>query len=321
MMHAPTVEGISRAAAKIAELLPQTPLLEIEIGGVTVWCKAESLQPIGAFKIRGAWHRLTELSDEERQRGVIGVSSGNHAQGVAWAAQRLGIRATIVMPVDAPQVKLDATRAMGAEIVLYDRPGGEDRDTLAAQLCASQGATLVHAYADPWVIEGQGSAGLEITAQMKARGLDAPTRIIAPCGGGGLTAGLALACPGTEIVPVEPEGWDDVCRSLAAGAIQRAVPDAPPTPCDALQTPATAPINFAILKERCPYGVWVSPAEVRTAQRFAFSRLHLVLEPGGAAALAAALAGKVPIDGRTAILLTGSNTDPVSFAHVLSSSD
>ena len=321
MMRAPTVEGISRAAAKIAELLPQTPLLETMIGGVTVWCKAESLQPIGAFKIRGAWHRLTELSDERRQRGVIGVSSGNHAQGVAWAARRLGIRATIVMPVDAPQVKLDATRAMGAEIVLYDRPGGEDRDALAARLCESQGATLVHAYADPWVIEGQGSAGLEITAQMQFRGLDGPTRIIAPCGGGGLSAGLALACPDAEIVPVEPEGWDDVCRSLAAGAIQRTAPGAPPTPCDALQTPATAPVNFAILKERCAYGVWVSPAEVRAAQRFAFSRLHLVLEPGGAAALAAALAGKVPIDGRTAILLTGSNTDPVSFAHVLSSND
>ena len=321
MMRTPTFEGVARAAAKIAELLPQTPLLEIEVGGVTVWCKAESLQPIGAFKIRGAWHRLTELTTEERERGVVGVSSGNHAQGVAWAARRLGIRATIVMPIDAPQVKLDATRAMGAEVVLYNRPGGEDRDALAATLCAQQGAALVHAFADPWVIEGQGSAGLEIIAQMKARGLDGPTRIIACCGGGGLTAGLALACPDAEIVPVEPEGWDDVCRSLAAGEILRAWTDAPPTACDALQTPATAPINFAILKERCAYGVWVSPAEVRAAQRFAFAKLHLVLEPGGAAALAAALAGKVPVDGRTAIMLTGSNTDPASFAKVLASSD
>ena len=320
-MRAPTAAGVACAAAKIAELLPQTPLLETEIGGVRVWCKAESLQPIGAFKIRGAWHRLTDLSDEERMRGVVGVSSGNHAQGVAWAAQRLGINATIVMPVDAPQVKLDATRAMGARVVLYDRPGGEDRDAVAAQLCAQQGATLVHAFADPWVIEGQGSAGLEIIAQMEARGLATPTRIIACCGGGGLTAGLALACPDAEIVPVEPEGWDDVCRSLKAGAIQRVGADAPPTACDALQTPATAPINFAILKERCTYGVWVSPAEVRSAQRFAFARLHLVLEPGGAAALAAALAGKVPVDGRTAIMLTGSNTDPASFAQVIASTD
>ena len=320
-LRTPTAAGVARAAAKIAALLPQTPLLEAEINGHTVWCKAESLQPIGAFKIRGAWHRLSDLSGEERKRGVVGVSSGNHAQGVAWAAQRLGIAATIVMPIDAPKVKVEATRSYGAEVVFYDRPRGEDRDALAQELCAEKGATLVHANADPWVIEGQGSAGLEIIGQMAARGFDGPTRIIACCGGGGLTAGLALACPEAEIVPVEPEGWDDVCRSLASGEIQRVAPDAPPTACDALQTPATWPINFAILKERCAYGVAVSPVEVRAAQRFAFSRLHLVLEPGGAAALAGALAGKVPLDGRTAIMLTGSNTDPESFAKVLASSD
>ena len=204
-MRSPTPEGVARAAAKIADLLPRTPLLETEIHGHSVWIKAESLQPIGAFKIRGAWHRLSDLTEEERARGVVGVSSGNHAQGVAWAARRLGIAATIVMPVDAPAVKLAATRALGAEVVLYDRPGGE------------RGATLVHAYADPWVIEGQGSAGTEIIAQMAERGMRPPTRVIACCGGGGLTAGLALACPYAEIIPVEPEGWDDVCRSLATG--------------------------------------------------------------------------------------------------------
>jgi len=320
-MRAPTAEGVARAAAKIAELLPQTPLLETEIGGTRVWCKAESLQPIGSFKIRGAWHRLSDMDAAERARGVVGVSSGNHAQGVAWAAARLGISATIVMPVDAPQVKIEATRAMGASVVLYDRPGGEDRDEVARRLIDQSGATPVHAYGDPWVIEGQGSAGIEIAAQMSARGIEAPTRVIACCGGGGLTAGLALACPDAEIVPVEPEGWDDVRRSLESGEIQRVAKDAPPTACDALQTPATWPINFAILKERCAYGVAVSPAEVRAAQRFAFSRLHLVLEPGGAAALAAALAGKVPVDGRTAILLTGSNSDPESFAKVLAGTD
>ncbi|MEY4055568.1 MAG: hypothetical protein RL519_903 [Pseudomonadota bacterium] len=320
-MRAPTSEGVARAAAKIAELLVQTPLLETEVNGAKVWCKADSLQPIGAFKIRGAWHRLSDLSDAERTRGVVGVSSGNHAQGVAWAAQRLGIPATIVMPIDAPKVKLEATRAMGANVVLYDRPGGEDRDTVAQKLIDQTGATLVHAYGDPWVIEGQGSAGIEIAAQMRARGLEGPSRIVVCCGGGGLTAGLALACPDAEIVPVEPEGWDDVARSLAAGEIQRVAKDAPPTDCDALQTPATWPINFAILKERCGYGLSVTPAEVRAAQRFAFSRLHLVLEPGGAAALAAALAGKVPLDGRTAIMLTGGNTDPASFAKVLSGND
>jgi threonine dehydratase len=320
-LRTPTAEGVARAAGKIGALLPQTPLLETTIMGQTVWCKAESLQPVGAFKIRGAWHRLSDLSEAERAAGVVGVSSGNHAQGVAWAAQRLGISAAIVMPIDAPKVKIEATRSYGAEVVFYDRPGGEDRDALAAKLCAERGATLVHAFADPWVIEGQGSAGLEIVSQMASHGLDGPTRIIACCGGGGLTAGLALACPEAEIVPVEPEGWDDVCRSLASGEIQRVAPDAPPTPCDALQTPATWPINFAILKERCAYGVFVTPAEVRAAQRFAFSQLHLVLEPGGAAALAAALAGKVPVNGRTAIMLTGSNTDPESFAAILAGSD
>ncbi len=320
-MHTPTAEGVARAAAKIAQLLPNTPLLETEVGGVTVWCKAESLQPVGAFKIRGAWHRLSDLSEQERAAGVIGVSSGNHAQGVAWAARRLGIRATIVMPVDAPQIKLAATRALGAEVVLYDRPGGEDRDALANRLCAERGATLVHAYADPWVIEGQGSMGLEIAAQLSDRWISPPTRIVAPCGGGGLTAGLALACPDAEIVPVEPEGWDDVRLSLEAGEIRRVPADAPPTACDALQTPATFPINFAVLKERCAFGLAVTPAEVRAAQRFAFERLHLVIEPGGAAALAAALAGKVALDGQTVLILSGGNTDPESFAKVLAGKD
>lgn len=320
-MHTPTAEGVARAAAKIAQLLPNTPLLETEVGGVTVWCKAESLQPVGAFKIRGAWHRLSDLSEQERAAGVIGVSSGNHAQGVAWAARRLGIRATIVMPVDAPQIKLAATRALGAEVVLYDRPGGEDRDALANRLCAERGATLVHAYADPWVIEGQGSMGLEIAAQLSDRWSSPPTRIVAPCGGGGLTAGLALACPDAEIVPVEPEGWDDVRLSLEAGEIRRVPADAPPIACDALQTPATFPINFAVLKERCAFGLAVTPAEVRAAQRFAFERLHLVIEPGGAAALAAALAGKVALDGQTVLILSGGNTDPDSFAKVLAGKD
>lgn len=320
-LRSPSAEGVTRAAAKIAALLPPTPLLPLELpNGVTVWCKAESLQPIGAFKIRGAWHRLTDLSEDERRRGVVGVSSGNHAQGVAWAARKLGIPATIVMPTDAPQVKLANTRALGAEVVLYDRPGGEDRDEVAARLVAASGATLVHAYADPWVIEGQGSAGIEIAAQMAERAGGPPTRIVACCGGGGLSAGLALASPDAEIVPVEPEGWDDVRLSLETGEIQRVAAGAPPTACDALQTPATRPINFAILKARCAYGVAVSPAEVRAAQRYAFDKLHLVLEPGGAAALAAVLGSTVPSDGRTAVMLTGGNVDAAAFAAVLASS-
>jgi threonine dehydratase len=320
-MHTPSAEGVARAAVKIADLLPNTPLLEAEVGGTLVWFKAENLQPVGAFKIRGAWHRLTDLSDEERARGVVGVSSGNHAQGVAWAAQRLGIAATIVMPNDAPQVKIDATRGYGANVVLYDRPGGENRDEVAQRLVDQSGATLVHAFADAWVIEGQGTTGTEITAQLAARGLGAPTRLICPCGGGGLTAGLALACPDAEIVPVEPEGWDDVRLSLEAGEII-GVPDPKfPTACDALQTPATRPINFAVLKGRVPRGLMVTPAEVRAAQRWAFSKLHLVVEPGGAAALAAVLAGKALVDGRTVVVLSGGNTDAADFAKVLSSDD
>lgn len=320
-MRTPSPQGVARAAAKITQLLPQTPLLEGELHGARVWFKAENLQPIGAFKIRGAWHRLSDLSAEERARGVVGVSSGNHAQGVAWAARRLGIPATIVMPVDAPAVKLAATRAMGAKVVLYDRPGGEDRDAVAARLVAESGATLVHAYADPWVIEGQGSAGTEIAAQLVERGLAGPTRLICPCGGAGLTAGLALACPDAEIVPVEPEGWDDVRLSLETGEIV-GVPDPSfPTACDSLQTPATRPINFAVLKGRVPRGLAVTAAEVRAAQRWAFANLHLVVEPGGAAGLAAALAGKVALDGQTVIVLSGGNTDPADFARVLATDD
>ena len=320
-MRAPTREGVLRAAGKVAAMLPPTPLLPVEIAGSTVWAKAESLQPVGAFKIRGAWHRLTDLSEEERKRGVVAVSSGNHAQGVAWAARKLGIAATIVMPNDAPEVKLAGTRALGAEVVLYDRPGGESRDEVAERLIAENGATLVHAYADPWVIEGQGSAGIELAAQMAERAGGAPTRIVVPCGGGGLTAGLALACPEAEIVPVEPEGWDDVRRSLDAGEIVAVGSNPPPTACDALQTLATRPINFAVLKERVAAGLAVSEGEIRAAQRFAFAKLRLVIEPGGAAALAAAIAGKVPLDGRTAIVLSGGNVDPTAFAAVLGSAN
>ena len=312
----PTREGVLRAAEKVAAILPPTPLLATDIGGVRCWVKAECLQPIGAFKIRGAWHRLTDLSPDERARGVVGVSSGNHAQGVAWAARELGIAATIVTPRDAPDVKLARTRALGAEIVLYDRTS-EDRDAIANELAQTRQATLVHAYADPWVIEGQGSTGIELAAQMERWAGASPTRIVVPCGGGGLAAGLALACPDAEIVPVEPEGWDDVCRSLETGTIQAVARDAPATACDALQTVATRPINFAVLRERCAYGLRVSEAEVAAAQRWAFAELRIVAEPGGAVALAAALAGKVAVDGRTAIVLSGGNVDAAKFARVL----
>jgi threonine dehydratase len=305
----PTREGVIAAAEAVAAILPPTPLLPVEIGGVSAWVKAEVLQPIGAFKIRGAWWRLVSLSPEERAGGVVAVSSGNHAQGVAWAARRLGIGATIVMPHDAPAVKLANTKALGAEVVLYQRPG-EDRDALAAGLIAERGGTLVHAFGDPWVIEGQGSAAIEIAAQLGR----APSRIVACCGGGGLAAGLALGAPTSAIHPVEPVGWDMVGQAMAAGELVQAGADAPKTICDALQPPATKPINLAVLRGRAEPGVTVTDAEVRAAQRFAFNTLRLVVEPGGAAALAAALAGKVPVDGDTVIMLTGGNADPAAYA-------
>jgi threonine dehydratase len=321
-LHRPTHEGVLRAAAKIAALLPPTPLLPLTLpGGAAVWAKAESLQPVGAFKIRGAWHRLTDMTADERARGIVAVSSGNHAQGVAWAAARLGIAARIVMPADAPEVKLAATRALGADVVLYDRRGGQSRDAIAADLIAASGAVLVHAFGDPWVIEGQGSAGIELAAQMTALAGAAPTRIVTPCGGGGLTAGLVLACPDATVVPVEPEHWDDVTRSLASGTIEAVAADAPVTACDALQTPATYPINFDVLRRAGVTGVTVTEAEIRTAQRLAFSALHLVIEPGGAVGLAALIAGKVPADGRTAVILSGGNVDRAAYARMLAAAD
>ena len=308
-IRAPNRDGVLAAARSVAAILPPTPLLPVEIGGVRCHVKAESLQPVGAFKIRGGWWRLSNLDDTERARGVIAVSSGNHAQGVAWAARRLGIAAAIVMPRNAPQVKLEATRALGAEIVLYDRPG-QNRDDVAAKLVEERGAVLVHAFGDPWVIEGQGSAGIEIEAQLGR----APSRLLVCCGGGGLAAGLALACPESAIHIVEPHGWDMVGRAIAAGQVVHVGENPPSTICDALQPDTTKPINLSVLQGRAEPGVTVTDEEVRAAQRFAFGHLNLVVEPGGAAALAAALAGKVAVDEDTVILVTGGNTDAASFA-------
>jgi threonine dehydratase len=312
MIRTPTHDGVIAAAASIAEILPPTPLLPVEIAGVRCFVKAENLQPIGAFKIRGGWWRLSNLSAKERAAGVVAVSSGNHAQGVAWAAKRLGIKATIVMPRDAPEVKLANTKALGAEVVLYERPG-EDRDEVAAKLIEANGGVLVHAFGDPWVIEGQGSAGIEATKQLGA----APSRFIACCGGGGLAAGLALGLPDAAIHVVEPEGWDMVGQAIATGEIVQARKDAPKTICDALQPIATKQINLEVLQGRAEPGVTVTDDEVRAAQAFAFANLRMVIEPGGAAALAAALAGKVPVDEGTVIMLTGGNADPAAFAKTI----
>ncbi|MEP0191266.1 MAG: threonine/serine dehydratase [Erythrobacter sp.] len=312
MIRTPTQQGVQAAAQSIAEILPATPLLPVEINGTNCWVKAENLQPVGAFKIRGGWWRLSNLTEDERAGGVVAVSSGNHAQGVAWAARRLGINAMIVMPHDAPQVKLDNTRALGADIVLYQRPG-EDRDAVAAKLIEDNGGTLVHAFGDPWVIEGQGSAGIEAEAQLGR----APSRFIACCGGGGLAGGLSLACPDAAVHVVEPVGWDMVGQALATGTIVRVADDTPETICDALQPEATKPINLEVLKGRVEPGTTVTDDEVRHAQRWAFANLRLVVEPGGAAALAAALAGKVPLDDGAVIMITGGNADPSKFAETI----
>ena len=312
----PTHEGVQRAMAKIAAILPKTPLLPLEVDGVTIWCKAEMLQPIGAFKIRGAWHRLSDLNEDERGRGVVGVSSGNHAQGVAWAAKKLGIDATIVMPSNAPRMKLEATKALGAQVVLYDR-ATESREEVAAALIAQSNATLVHAFGDPWVIEGQGTAGIEITEQLQSLGMKGPDLIVSCCGGGGLAAGLALACPDADIAIVEPEGWDDIIRSLEAGEILPVKDLLHPTYCDALKTPQTYPINFDVLRNRVSQGVSVTTAEVAAAMRLVFEKLHLVVEPGGAVALAAVLAGKIELKPVTAVTLSGGNVDRETFVQLL----
>ena len=296
------------AAARIAGVATRTPLLPLAPG---VWLKAESLQRGGAFKLRGAYNRLAQVPAEARPRGVVAFSSGNHAQGVALAAKLLGMPATIVMPADAPQVKLDGTAALGAAIVRYDRRR-ESREAIAAALAAERGAVLVPSFDDPDVVEGQGTAGLEIVEQLGR----APTRIVVPCGGGGLAAGIALAVAEAQVIVAEPEGWDDMARSLARGEIVEVPADAPATACDALQTRRVADITFGALHAAGATGVAVSEAEIRHAMRHAFG-LGVVIEPGGAVALAAWLAGKVPADGETVIVASGSNVDPVAYAAVL----
>lgn len=315
-LRQPTRAGVRDAAAKIAEVLPPTPLFTAEIKSITVAFKAESLQPVGAFKVRGAWHRLTSLDEDARRRGVVAFSSGNHAQGIAWAARRLGIQATIVMPSDAPRVKRDATLALGAEVVSYDR-ATESREQIAARLAEAQGATLVPSFDDPWIIEGQGTAGAEAARQMERAGLPAPSHLVVPCGGGGLAAGLALALPDARLTVVEPEGWDDMRRSLEASWIEPVGPNPPATACDSLQTQRVSPLTFEVLARHDATGLAVTERETATAQRWAAERLRLVIEPGGAVALAALLAGKLRPEAGMLVILSGGNVDLEAYARVL----
>ena len=307
---------VLNAQVRIAGSVERTPLVESVVDERKIWLKCECLQTGGAFKLRGASNRLLQLSDEERARGVVAFSSGNHARGVAIAARRLGIRAVIVMPSDAPAVKIEGTRAEGAEIVLFDRYR-ESREEIAARISADSGATVVPSFDDPHIVAGQGTVGLEILEQMPAD----PQRIIVPCGGGGLAAGIALACPDAEIVIVEPEGWDDMRRSLEGGEIVSVSSNAPATLCDALQTPRVSPITFGILQERAARAVSVSEDAVRKAIRWAWRRNQLTVEPGGSVALAALLSGAVePKDG-TVIVLSGGNIDPALHAEIVSEED
>lgn len=316
ILRQPTRAGVRDAAAKVAAILPPTPVFIHEIKGVPVAFKAEMLQPVGAFKVRGAWHRLTAIDAKMRERGVVAFSSGNHAQGVAWAARKLGMPAVIVMPSDAPVTKREATLALGAEVVVYDRRT-ESREKIAAHLAGARGATLVPSFDDAWVIEGQGSAAIEATRQMEAAGLGAPTHVVVPCGGGGLASGITLALPDARITVVEPEGWDDMRRSLDAGWIEPVGDNPPPTACDALMTTRVSPLTFDVLSRRGVQGLAVSETEVADAQRWAARELRLVVEPGGAVALAALLAGKVQPEPGMLVILSGGNVDPVAYGRVI----
>lgn len=305
-------EDVLEAAKRLEGEVERTPLLETTIDGHLVRLKCECLQTGGAFKLRGATNRLLQLSSDERTRGVVAFSSGNHARGVAIAARRLGIRAIIVMPSDAPRVKVEGTKSEGAEIVFYDRRN-DSREAIAERISAETGAVVVPSFDDPMIVAGQGTVGLEIVDQLGR----APRRILVPCGGGGLASGIALAVPEAQIVIVEPQGWDDMARSLELGEIVPVAADAPGTFCDALQTPRVSPITFAILGDRGASAFAVSDKEAAIAVRFAWERHGLVVEPGGAVALAALLAGKVEPEEDSVVVLSGGNIDPSLHARIV----
>jgi len=305
-------DDVLAAAERILGAVERTPLIQVRLGGHALWLKCENRQTGGAFKLRGASNRLLAMNAAERSRGVVAFSSGNHAQGVAIAARRLGIKAVIVMPSDAPALKVEGTRAEGAEIVFYDRRS-EDRVAIAAKIAGETGATVVPSFDDPYIVAGQGSVGIEILDQLGR----SPRRIVVPCGGGGLAAGIALACPDAEMVIVEPDGWDDMGESLRGGAIVPVAADAPPTSCDALQTPLVSPITFEVLRSRGASALSVSDEEAFDAIRWAWREHKLVVEPGGAVALAAVLAGKVELVDDLVVILSGGNVDPALHARIV----
>lgn len=320
-MHTASFEGVRDAATQIAGVAVRTPLIEspalnARVGG-RVLLKAENLQHAGAFKFRGAYNRISRLDAAERARGVVAYSSGNHAQGVAAAAALVGTRALIVMPADSPAIKIEGVRSFGGEVRLYDR-WTESREEIGAAIAAERGSILVPPFDDPFVIEGQGTTALELLDQAEGAAID---QLLCCCSGGGLMAGINLVMeslsPATRTWAVEPTAFDDTARSLAAGT-RVGHPPAAPSICDALQTPVPGALTFPINQRVLAGALSVTDDEAAQAVRYAFRTLKLVVEPGGAAALAALLAGKVETQGRTtAVILSGGNVDPALFSAII----
>ena len=319
----PTIDDIQAARARIEGHAVVTPLIEHpalnEATSGRILLKAETLQRVGAFKFRGAYNAVSRVDGKRYPGGVVACSSGNHAQGVAAAATLCGLASVIVMPADAPALKIARTKAFGAEVVLFDR-NRDDRDAIARDLCAQRGAALVHPFDDPHVMAGQGTVGLELMEQARALGA-VPDAVLVCCSGGGLASGVAIAVrhanPATEVFTVEPAGFNKFARSLASGAREKNA-KLSGSICDALMAPMAGELTLAVGRRTLAGGLSVTDDEVRAAMRFAFIELKLVVEPGGAAALAAVLAGKVPTKGRTiSAILSGGNADPAQFAEII----
>ncbi|MBA4784764.1 MAG: threonine/serine dehydratase [Alphaproteobacteria bacterium] len=312
------IRMIEAARDRLAGRVRRTPLLSSpfldEIAGRRVFVKPECLQHTGSFKFRGAWSAISALSPEVRAKGVLAFSSGNHAQGIALAAKLHGLASVIVMPSDAPQIKIANTRAFGAEVVLYDR-ASEDRDAIGAELSQARGLTLVRPFDDPQVIAGQGTAGLEIAEQAEEQDIQA-AEVLIPTGGGGFASGIALALeaksPRLRVRPCEPAGFDDVARSLASGKIERNASQSGSL-CDAIVTPQPGNLTFPILSRLCGPGIAVTDDEALQAVVLAFNRLKIVVEPGGAVALAAALFHGETLGDTVIAVASGGNIDPDVF--------
>jgi threonine dehydratase len=319
----PTFEDVLSAAERLATLAVRTPLLEHpalnERSGGRVLLKAENLQRVGAFKFRGAYNAVSRIDRAKFPGGAVACSSGNHAQGVAAAATLCDMPSLVVMPADAPRLKIARTKAFGANVHLYDR-NTEDRDEIARRFCGERGAAFVHPFDDADVMAGQGTVGLELMAQAKAIGA-VPDAVLVCCSGGGLASGISLAVKeanaATEVFTVEPAGFDDFARSLASGKHEKNARMSGSI-CDALMSNTPGKLTFAVAQKTMQGGLVVTDEEARAAMRFAYHELKLVLEPGGAAALAAVLAGKLPTAGRTIVcVLSGGNVDPADFAEII----